>query len=125
MTIDRPRTMQDIVVAEIKAVEAQRNQSFSADKVEFAAWATGMLYSPQNMPDLRVPADRRVAAVYALHEALIYPFGHGLNNTDKSILKAAAERLIKALHGRKELIGDFFERRRFNSVSREIYQIIA
>lgn len=115
--------MQQLLCETIQKAEIQLKSSFDQDPTEFAAWTTGLIFSPHNRSLANDPVDKEIGALISLKRALIFPFGNGMSYNDKKIIKTCAEILIKSIRQNNVDFKNAYIKERFDNAVRDFNQL--
>lgn len=117
------KSMQQVLCETIEAAEAKLRKTFDQDPQEFAAWTTGLMFSPHNRSLANDPVDKEVGALISLKRAVIFPLGNGMSYNDKRIVKECAEILIKSIREKNTDFKNAYIKERFDNAVRDFNQL--
>lgn len=116
-------SMQQVLCSTIQSAEKILKTQFDQDPKEFAAWATGLMFSPHSRSLANDPVDKEVGVLISLKRAIIFPLGNSMSHNDKMILRKCADLLIKSVRSKNIDFKNAYIKERFDNAVRDFYQL--
>lgn len=122
-SVETTESMQQVLCKTIRSAEHLLGRTFDQDAQEFAAWCTGLMFSPHNRSLANDPVDKEIGVLITLKRAIIFPLGNGMSHNDKKIIKKCAELLVQSVRSRNIDFKNAYIKERFDNAIRDFNQL--